>query len=35
MDGLNIDQLKDIPWNNKYVSGPNVPEEPILDEISE
>lgn len=33
MDNLSIEQLRNIPWNNKYVSGINIPPEPQPEEI--
>ncbi|MFZ2339162.1 MAG: class I SAM-dependent methyltransferase [Bacteroidales bacterium] len=34
MDTLTIEQLSQIPWNRKFVSGPDVPPEPDIDEIA-
>jgi SAM-dependent methyltransferase len=31
---LTIDQLKAIPWNKKYITGPDVPPEPDIEDIS-
>ena len=33
MNNLTIEQLNQIPWNKKYVSGPEVPPEPDPEEI--
>lgn len=33
MDKLSLEQLKQIPWNKKYISGPEVPPEPDPEEI--
>lgn len=33
MDNLSIEQLKLIPWNKKFVRGPNVPLEPDPEQI--
>ena len=33
MDHLSIEQLKQIPWNKKYVSGSDVPPEPESEEV--
>jgi len=33
MDNLSIKQLELIPWNKKYISGPEVPPEPDPEEI--
>lgn len=33
MDNLSIEQLKIIPWNRKYISGEDVPPEPLPEEI--
>jgi SAM-dependent methyltransferase len=33
MENLTIEQLREIPWNNKYISGPEVPPEPKIEEI--
>lgn len=35
MDGLTIEQLKNIPWNRYYVSGPDAPPEPEPKDIPE
>ncbi|MGA2408325.1 MAG: class I SAM-dependent methyltransferase [Bacteroidales bacterium] len=33
MDHLNIDQLKQVPWNSRFISGPEVPPEPLPQKI--
>jgi len=33
MKTLTIDQLEAIPWNKKYVTGPDVPPEPDIEDI--
>jgi len=33
MDTLSIEQLEQIPWNTRYVVGPEVPPEPPINEI--
>ncbi|HEX7320800.1 MAG TPA: class I SAM-dependent methyltransferase [bacterium] len=34
MDSLTLKQLKQIPWNTRYVSGPDIPPEPPLADIA-
>lgn len=33
MKTLTRDQLESIPWNNKYITGPDVPPEPDIEDI--
>jgi ubiquinone/menaquinone biosynthesis C-methylase UbiE len=33
MDHLSIDQLKQVPWNSRFISGPEVPPEPLPQKI--